>query len=128
MFSHRRFPVFGGPLAITTCLLAAGAGTLPNAAVAQDVRARQVGSIVEMRGSCDASAVVAVPQGGFDVFLVANDENEQLEAHEPDGTKLKVENGNLRSLLRFEDSARAEVMKGEADLEGAAWLRGIGST
>jgi len=52
MFSHRRFPVFGGPLAITTCLLAAGAGTLPNAAVAQDVRARQVGSIVEMRGSC----------------------------------------------------------------------------
>ena len=55
-------------------------------------------SVVEMRGSCDASAVVAVPQGGFDVFLVANDD-EQLEAHEPDGTKLKVENGNLRSLL-----------------------------
>ena len=75
-----------------------------------------------MRGICDASAVVAVPRGGFDVFLVANDENEQLEAHEPDGTKLKVGNGNLRSLLRFEDSARAEVMKGEADLEGAAWL------
>jgi hypothetical protein len=122
MLSHHRFPVFGGPLAITACLLAAGAGTLSNAAFAQDVRAGQVGSIVEMRGICDASAVVAIPQGGFDVFLVANDENEQLEAHKPDGTKLKVGNGNLRSLLRFEDSTRAEVMKGEADLEGAAWL------
>jgi hypothetical protein len=75
-----------------------------------------------MRGRCDASAVVSVPQGGFDVFLVANDENEQLEAHEPDGTKLKVGNGNLRDLLRFDDSARAGVMKGEADLEGTAWL------
>ena len=59
------------------------------------------GSIVEMRGICDASAVVAVPRGEFDVFLVANDENEQLEAHKPDGTKLNAGNGNLRSLLRF---------------------------
>jgi len=122
MLAHHRFSVFGGPLAITACLLAAGACTRPNEAFAQDIRARQVGSIVEMHGSCDASAVVAVPQGGFDVFLVANDENEQLEAHKPDGTKLKVENGNLRRLLRFEDAARAAVMKGEADLEGAAWL------
>ena len=122
MLSHQRFPVFRGPLALTACLLAASAGTLSNDAFAQDVAPDRSGSIVEMRGICDASAVVAVPRSGFDVFLVANDENEQLEAHEPNGTKIKVGNGNLRSLLRFEDSARAEVMKGEADLEGAAWL------
>jgi hypothetical protein len=122
MLSHHRFPIFSGPLAVTACLLAAGACAYPNAAFAQDVRARQSGSIVEMRGVCDASAVAALPRGGFDVFLVANDENEQLEAHKPDGTKLNVGNGDLRSLLRFDDSARAKVMKGEADLEGAAWL------
>jgi hypothetical protein len=122
MLLHHRFSVFGGPLAITACLLAASAGTLPNAAFAQDVCAQQSGSVVEMHGICDASAVAAIPRGGFDVFLVANDENEQLEAHKPDGTKLNVGNGDLRNLLRFDDSARAAVMKGEADLEGAAWL------
>jgi hypothetical protein len=80
MLSHDRFPVFRGPFVISAYLLAASAWACPNATFAQEVRARQVGSIVEMRGSCDASAVVTVPQGRLDALLVANDENEQLRS------------------------------------------------
>ncbi|WP_218127908.1 DUF3616 domain-containing protein [Belnapia rosea] len=104
------------------------------AASAQQPRAvRQDGVTATTGGTCDASAVVAVPAADPPTWLVANDENESLLAITSAGEVLQLGGGNLQQTLRADDAVlermgrpdgtvRNVVRRGEADLEGAAWL------
>lgn len=105
-----------------------------SAASAQQPRSiRQDGAIATITGACDASAIVAIPAADPPAWLVANDENETLLANTSAGVVLPLGGANLRQMLRIDDpmlerigrpdgSVRDVVRRGEADLEGAAWL------
>lgn len=118
-------PLLGALLA---CL--ADIGT---ASAQQPLRVRQDGAIMTISGTCDASAAVAVPGTDPTSWLVANDETESLLVVAPDGSAARPVGGDLEPLLRSDDqmllelrpsqdSGRGVVRRGEADMEGAAWL------
>lgn len=96
------------------------ASLLYMATAAAQAEVRQIGAVVVRHGMCDASAAVAVPDGGPDAFVVANDEDNRLRAYawNPDAAPRPLMGGDLGGFLRVGDSKR------EADIEGAAWLGG----
>lgn len=102
-------------------LCAAALGAASPLASAQhgpaEPRAHWDGAVSVHAGPCDASAALAIPEGGFDVFLVANDETERLHAAVGRGAAPRLVGEDLRRYLRMGDDD-------EADLEGAAWLGG----
>jgi hypothetical protein len=104
------------------CLCAAALGAASPPALAQSGHAQPGvhwdGTVSGHAGPCDASAALAIPEAGFDVFLVANDETERLHAATSGGNAPpRLVGDDLGRYLRMSDGD-------EADLEGAAWLGG----
>lgn len=90
------------------------------AATAAEAEVRRIGDVGVHSGMCDASAAVAIPEGGTDAFIVANDEDNRIRAYarDPSAAPPALAGGDFSGFLRVGDSKR------EADIEGAAQLGG----
>jgi hypothetical protein len=103
-------------LTIAAVVLTAATFRATSAGAAPDA-----GRVVMHPGMCEPSGAVAMPQGGFGQFLVANDEDNQLRAYESgDGRLVPLEGGDFGKAFGLDPTKKRD----KADIEAATWLAG----